>query len=252
MEEEISFLEESDVQTTEQPESDEEVVSDAETDTDTDEEAATETEPQKYKVKHNKQEFELTLDELIQNASKGLDYDRIREDRDKLRTSPERKLIEQKAKEANMPVDKYIEVLTQAEQQQKIDARKQDLIDEGVNEKTADYIANLELKANGLETQVNSLSEQQQAETEAQAKMQKDIADFVQRFPGVTEFPKEVETAINAGENPTVAYLAYKNNLAAKELEALKQNTKNKELDPGSTKTEKETEQDEFLNGLFG
>jgi len=41
-------------------------------------ESAESVEPQRYPIKHNRETYELTIDELIANAQKGLDYDRIR------------------------------------------------------------------------------------------------------------------------------------------------------------------------------
>lgn len=46
------------------------------------EEKAQQTSEKKYTVRHNKTDVQLTLDELIKNAEKGLDYDRIRPSHD--------------------------------------------------------------------------------------------------------------------------------------------------------------------------
>lgn len=50
---------------------------------DTDSKAA-EEQPAKIKVRHLGQDVELTMEQLIANAQKGLDYDHVRQERDSL------------------------------------------------------------------------------------------------------------------------------------------------------------------------
>lgn len=213
----------------------------------------TNPEPQKFKVKVNKEEKELTLDEMIAAAQKGMDYDRVKGQVESLRNNPALTLLERKAKEANMPLDQYVDFLNKAEQQAKVDERKQQLIDEGYDEKIAEHVANLELKANGLESTVNNLTAQTKEQQQIEAQMKADIDEFFRECPDVDvrTLPKEVLDMMNGGVKPVVAYLKYQNDLKEKELSALKQNNKNAELDPGSAQTQKPDEGDEFVSELF-
>lgn len=256
--EELSFLEAEDVgslttESTEEPTAE----TAEETTTEPSTEPSTEPTEQKYKVKVNKKEKELTLDELIANAQKGMDYDRIREDRDKIKPIYEKskkaiELLERKAKEANMPLEQYAAFIEQADKQQEIDSYKQQLIDKGVDEDTASEIANIKFENGSLKSTVDNLSQQTRAQEEQQAKVQRDIEEFARMFPDVQEFPPDVIQDINSGMNPVTAYLKFQNDVKDKELAALRQNAKNKEIDTGSVQTQKDTEQDPFVAGLLG
>ena len=74
-------------------------------------EAQTEKEDtQLFKVKHLGQEIELTMEQMIENAQKGLDYDRIRQDRDTLKSSRKLQLLEDLAKDSGYEdVDAFVE-----------------------------------------------------------------------------------------------------------------------------------------------
>ncbi|MEG0832827.1 MAG: hypothetical protein RR058_07565 [Oscillospiraceae bacterium] len=82
-----------------------------------------------------------------------------------------------------------------------------------------------------------------------------ELEEFVQKYPDVLDFPKEVEEKIRRGKTPMQAYLEYENEELKRELSQSTLNQKNKKV-PGSAQgdAESEDETDELLrifNAVF-
>lgn len=209
-------------------------------------------EPQKYTVKVNKQEHKLTLDELIARAQMGMDYDRVKKQVEEMRSNPAMKLLESKAKESGMSVDQYAQALMQAETENRIAERRMQLIDEGKDEATAEYIARLELDANSLKNTVENLTASQR-QTQAQRDfVNEQMARFQEKYPDVQDIPDSVIETVKNGTPPVEAYQEYLLSLKEKELQTYKTNDKNKSIDPGSASTQAKTSGDPFDEVFFG
>ncbi|MEA5001999.1 MAG: hypothetical protein VB081_00655 [Christensenella sp.] len=213
--------------------------------------------PAVFKVKHNGKELELSQDEVITNAQKGMDYDRIRAERDSLKNSREVQLINRLARQAGMPVHDYIEGLEGQLHSANVTARAASYIDGGMDEEAAYKLADAEIKKEQLENTIAAQNSERQTEAETNAKIQRNIEEFERLYPDVTEIPQEVIADIQAtGKTPVQAYRDYQQAQREAELErkekelAKREKTKeNQETSPGSVKgtTDKP---DPFLEGF--
>ena len=101
---------------------------------------------QLFKVKHLGQEIELTMEQMIENAQKGLDYDRIRQDRDTLKGSRKLQLLEDLAKDSGYEdVDAFVENFYENLEESRVIERAEQLSAErGIDFETAAEIAKME------------------------------------------------------------------------------------------------------------
>lgn len=210
------------------------------------EEVQTEKEDHRFHLKHLDEERDVDEAEVITLAQKGMDYDRIRSERDTLR-SERAQFEEYKA---------FLEELA---------APSESTISELMDSTRARLLIASEKKAGRTLTETEALQRvQRERASKAQAApettdepaadVNPNVQDFVKAFPNVKaeEIPQEVweETRKNGG-NLTAAYTQYQSKQdAAKanaveeenkrlkaEIESLKQNIKNKERSTGSRRT---------------
>ena len=101
---------------------------------------------QLFKVKHLGQEIELTMEQMIENAQKGLDYDRIRQDRDTLKSSRKMQLLEDLARDSGYDdVDAFVENFYENLEESRVIERAEQLSAErGIDFETAAEIAKME------------------------------------------------------------------------------------------------------------
>jgi hypothetical protein len=210
-----------------------------------------ETIPEKFKVKYNKQEVELSREQLLQAAQKGLDYDRMRETRDRY-MGP----IERLAQQAGLSTDQFLIRLDQMVKYNVVDAKKQEFIGHGMDENQAAYFAEMayenEMFKNGQAAITQRQNERARAMQEMQERIGRNIADFETRFPDVDKLPDEVVSEIKKGESPVVAYQSYLIRENGKRLKAMQQNQKNRQIAAGPVKTVGVETSDPFLEGLMG
>lgn len=213
--------------------------------------------PATFKVKHNGKELELTQDEVIASAQKGMDYDRIRAERDSLKNSREVQLINRLARQAGMPVHDYIEGLEEQLHNANVTARATRYIEGGMDDEAAYRLADTEIRKEQLENTIAAQNSEQQAVAEMNAKIQKGIEEFERIYPDVMEIPQEVIADIQTtGKTPVQAYRDYQQAQREAELErkekelAKREKTKeNQETSPGSVKG-KTDKPDPFLEGF--
>lgn len=207
--------------------------------------------PQMFKVKYNKQEVELTQDQLLEAAQKGMDYDRLREARDRYRTP-----VERLARQAGMATDQFLNALDGLVKTSAVDVKKENFMSLGMDENQAAYFAEMayenETLKNGQATQMRQMNERVQARQELQNRISKDIADFEAKFPDVDLLPDEVAAEIKKGESPIVAYQGYLIRENGKKLKAYEQNQKNRQTAAGPVKSIGMETSDPFLDGLLG
>lgn len=198
-----------------------------------------------FTLKVNKEEKIYSREEMIAYAQKGLDYDRVKEQLNQSRTSVqelERKVngnaqvmeqLESIAKDMDCDIPALLDTMKTAA------LKKQGLSDDAVKERILREKAereNAKLKAKSAENP--------DAKNAAKERMQREVAEFQSRYPGVElndDLIKELAPGVQGGMSLTEAYQKNENNkkdaqIAAlqKQLAAKEQNDKNRSASPGS------------------
>lgn len=205
----------------------------AESEAPKEEDEQTETEEQQeekghqlYTLKTPKGEKQCSLDEVLAYANKGMDYDGMRQDRDRLRD-----FLKEMAAPLNLSVEELIDN-TRARMliQQKKEA----------GEELSEMEALTIIQRNRAEKQAEAQATDEKAASEA-AKAQM-IRAFVNEFPDVkaTDIPADVWAECSRTGDLAGAYRKYADGLKdseikrlTKENETLKQNQKNKDRSTG-------------------
>ena len=205
----------------------------AESEASKEEDEQTETEEQQeekghqlYTLKTPKGEKQCSIDEVLVYANKGMDYDGIRQDRDRLRD-----FLKEMAAPLNLSVEELIDN-TRARMliQQKKEA----------GEELSEMEALTIIQRNRAEKQAEAQATDEKAASEA-AKAQM-IRAFVNEFPDVkaTDIPADVWAECSRTGDLAGAYRKYADGLKdseikrlTKENETLKQNQKNKDRSTG-------------------
>lgn len=208
-------------------------------DVDTPTTAITEGEEPSYKVKYNGQEKELPLSELIVNAQKGLNYDKVLGERDAIKQSKEFALLDNLAKSNGLSREQFIEQIERQQHQAIIEQQ----VSQGIPPAAAERLYQLE-EAERLRAQKDNEQVTQQSQTQA-------YVEFANAYPDVKEFPPEVITSIADGKPPLYAYMEYENKQLKLEKQASVQNDKNALKSTGSLLGDQQgTTKDPFLAGF--
>lgn len=193
--------------------------------------------PETFTLKHLDETRTVGRDEVVSLAQKGMDYDRIRTERDQLRqyrqeSDPAINLVKSYAEKNGMDLGQYIDF-----------CRKQELMARGVNEQTASAQVELEKQQASIAAQTREAQEAQarqeamvrQARERADAR-KRDMTAFVDAFPSVKgeEIPPEVWAKVAAGESLVTAYTMHKNQTLEAALAAERQNKQNQQRTTGS------------------
>ena len=209
------------------------------------EENSADTKPEMFTVRFNGEDLELSREELIKNAQKGLNYDHVLQQRDELRNSRELQILDRFAKESGLTREQYLDELEKMAEQRAVEAE----MNNGVPEDAARQL----VRYRKAEAEAQGLKAAEQLKTEEKQRRQQEIAEFVKEYPEVKEFPQEVLDKIAAGESPLTAYRAYENRELKVRLAAMEQNAKNRKTSVGSMKGDGAGgEVDDFLSGFLG
>jgi|GEM_PF-3219218 len=214
--------------------------------------------PKTYRLKHNKEEVELTEAQLMEAASKGLDYERIRGDRDSMK--PTLEMLDQYAGMAGTSREQFVKDLGATIRESMIANRVSQLVGEDgtlMSPEAAQTIAGLEydnMMLKGTAKQHETAEAQATADREAfEARVKQDIENFKAVYPDVDVLPEEVEAEVRKGVPPLVAYTKYDRAEMSKKLSIAEQNNKNAVNSPGPARsTEPEQKKDDFLEGFNG
>lgn len=210
------------------------------------------------KIKYNKEEVNVeSIDDLIENYQKGLNYDKKLQELENLQNSKLEKYAKKKADELGITVEEYMDQVEEYEKNQEKaqeEARLEEFLNNGVPEEIArEVIATSQLRKQ-LQAKENELKEKE-LEQEKEAKKNKEYEDFLKEFPDVNpeEIPKEVfEDAENS--NLTNAYIKWQLKETKKKLSAMEQNSKNSAASIGSVtetgQTNEKHSKDLFLQGF--
>ena len=206
------------------------------------------------KVKYNGESVKVdSIDDLITNFQKGLNYDKKNEQYEALQNSKVEQYVSKKAKE----VDEYIEQVEEYEAEQE-KAREKEKLEEMVNNGVPEDIAREVIATSQLRKQLqakeNELKEREEAQN-AKHKEEQEYADFIAAFPDVKaeNIPKEVYEAARSS-NLTSAYKDWLIKDLQTKLSIQQTNSKNAKSAIGSvTESEKKKKNeptDLFLEGF--
>ena len=210
------------------------------------------------KIKYNKEEVNVdSIEDLISNYQKGLNYDKKLQELENLQNSKLEKYAKSKAEELGITVDEYMDQVEQYEKDQQ-KAREEEQLEEMINNGVPDSIAREVIATSQLRRELQKKENELKAREEAQAKEKaknKEYEDFLKEFPDVNpeDIPKEVfENAENSSLSN--AYMKWQLKELQNQLSVAKTNEKNKEAvvggvtDTGPTKENHEV--DLFLEGF--
>lgn len=203
-----------------------------------------EEKPQTVKLKYNGQEVEKTLDEVMELAQKGMNYDHVKGKLDAAeKAAPAAAVLKKFADAAGMSLEEYMQ---QAEGQLNAKAVKE-LTDKGMPEQEAKEL--LELRAK------SKAADEQSAKAKKQQDDQALWMDFVKQYPEVAKsgvIEPEVAKNIQAGMTPVQAQMAYENKQLKQQLAALQAGQNNRKAAPGSAAgTAGNAQEDAFLKAFM-
>lgn len=210
------------------------------------------------KVKYNGESIKVdSIDDLITNFQKGLNYDKKNEQYEALQNSKVEQYVSKKAKELGLTVDEYIEQVEEYEAEQE-KAREQEKLEEMVNNGVPEDIAREVIATSQLRKQLqakeNELKEREEAQN-AKMNEEQEYADFIETFPNVKaeDIPKEVYEAAQHS-NLTSAYKDWLIKDLQTKLSIQQTNSKNAKSAIGSVTesgpTKKNEPTDLFLEGF--
>lgn len=192
---------------------------------------------QRFSLKHMDEVKEVNRDEVIELAQKGMDYDRIRTERDTMKADygqlqDYKALLNELAENSGTNIDDFV-----------LGVRAKLMVAKGAN--LTEETALQQLKAKAAEKAATEQAEKSAAEeasrqAEAEkARKEADVQNFIATFPGVEakDIPAEVWSVAKKTGNLTGAYSAYRIKQLEEQIATAEKNKKNEERSTGSRKT---------------
>lgn len=191
---------------------------------------------QRFSLKHMDEVKEVNRDEVIELAQKGMDYDRIRTERDTMKADygqlqDYKALITELAENSGMNAEDFV-----------MNVRAKLMVAKGAN--LTEETALQQLKAKAAENAAAEKEEKSAEEANRQAEAEKarkeaDVQNFIATFPGVEakDIPAEVWNVAKKTGNLTGAYSAYRIKQLEEQIATAEKNKKNEERSTGSRKT---------------
>lgn len=191
----------------------------------------------KIRLSYRGEEKEYTREELVALAQKGLDYDGLRADRDRLRQgdTPEGRLIDRYAKAAGMSREQYLRFAAQAAEEQEAAPEARKLMESGVPEAEARELALRRLREQQADRRAREDRETEAREQEARDAGFRELADYGRKngLDLSALEPEVIRNIAEGGMRPLEAYLAWEHKQLRLENSQLRQNERNKEKNPG-------------------
>lgn len=180
---------------------------------------------------------------VVRLAQQGLDYERVRTERDQLReyrsqADPALNVLKAFAEKSGMTLEEYVDY-----------CRVQTIMEGGVDEPTAKAQVEVEKQRAQMDAQQRAGQEAQKLREEAQAQEQaraqaqrRDMEAFLEAYPEVkaADVPREVWEKVAAGESLVSAYARHQNQQLVAKIAAMEQNGANAAKAPGSMKSQGE------------
>ena len=213
----------------------------------------------KGKIKYNKEEVTPeSLEDLIENYQKGLNYDKKVQELDNLQNSRLERYAKEKADALGISVDEYmnqVEAYEKQQERQREADELEDLINAGTPESIAKELIASRQQRKQIQQELNDIKAEREADRKEKEK-NKEYQDFLKEFPDVNpeSIPKEVfeEAEKSSLSN---AYMKWKLKDLEKQISISKTNEKNKQSSIGSTtesgRVDEKHEKDLFLEGLL-
>lgn len=244
----------------------EETATEEETEEPVEEQEVVEEKPQTLRLKYNGEIKEVTLDEAIALAQKGMNYDKKIQELDNLKNSRELQLINRLAKESNLSVDEYLNNVEKQFEQQTIAKIGNELRKKYPNadRDTLEELAKSQYALIQQDKKYKEIEEAQKQELNEEEIEQKNdeeltqmLNEFLEEYPDVNleEELKNEELAqlLEKGESLLSAYRKIENRRLKAQLEAQRLNNKNKAKSTGSIKGDaKSIDSDAFKSGFWG
>jgi arsenate reductase-like glutaredoxin family protein len=218
-------------------------------------------------IVYNGQSMQLTREEAVTLAQKGMNYDKKIQELEMLKNSPERQMFQQLADQSGMPYEQFLDSFKNQIRQSTIQVKAENLARQnGMDMNSAMMLAQSELEREELQHKQDAEDAQRQqimkqVEQQAQRKEQfaREIADLVRenpdfqsKYPTVESMPQVMQDAILNGGSIKQAYQQVVIEQLKSENAAYKQNQFNMNQSPGSASGRKANSSDAFLNSLFG
>lgn len=212
----------------------------------------------KGKIKYNKEEVNVeSIEDLIENYQKGLNYDKKLQELENLQNSRLEKYAKEKADALGITVDEYmnqVEAYEKQQERQREADELEDLINAGTPESIAKELIASRQQRRQIQQELNDIKAEREADKKDKERT-KEYQNFLEEFPDVKpeSIPKEVfEDAERSSLKE--AYMKWKLKELEKEISISKTNEKNKKSSVGSTTesgpTNEKHERDLFLEGF--
>lgn len=213
----------------------------------------------KGKIKYNKEEVNVeSIEDLIENYQKGLNYDKKLQELENLQNSRLEKYAKEKADALGITVDEYmnqVEAYEKQQERQREADELEDLINAGTPESIAKELIASRQQRRQIQQELNDIKAEREADKRDKERT-KEYQDFLEEFPDVKpeSIPKEVfEDAESSSLKE--AYMKWKLKELEKEISISKTNEKNKKSSVGSTTesgpTSEKHDSDPFLEGFL-
>lgn len=201
---------------------------------------------EKYTVKVLGEEKEMTLDELKTNAQKGMDYDRIKQKYNDLKSQYGE--IEQAAKLSGMSVQDFLKQTMQGLQAAEMERIKHKYIEQGYDDETASAFADKDLEIQKIQ---NELKKTIPDETEQ--RQREDVERFNQLYPDVTEkdLSDQVFEDISNGMSLIEAYQKQLLKEKEKEIKIKEKEKENRLKSVGSVASVGKTDYEDAISALM-
>ena len=209
-----------------------------------------EAENQRFKLKVNGEESEVDREKVIELAQKGMDYDRIKAERDSFkadahtlqRYKEQELFLKDLAERSNIGVDQLME-----------NVRVQMAMDQDKNLSEAEARAKVKAEAAARQQPAEAKVEEKAKEPSPEERRQAMFASFVQAYPDVKadSIPKEVWETAGRTFDLVGAYRDHEIRTLRKEVETLRQNNKNKERSTGSRRSVGNASADKAFDDLW-
>lgn len=212
-----------------------------------------------FELKYMGESKKVNAEEIIPLAQKGLDYDRIRAERDNLKTKQAetaelemyREFLDEIAKGSNLDINALID---QTKAKMIIAAKRAsgEEISEADALKEAKSQRETKMKAKSAPADKTEEEKKVEEEQAQQSKRQESFKRFIEDYPEVKaeSIPKEVWADYTAGKGDlSDLYTRYENKRLKEELETERKNKKNKDRSTGSRKSTGKSEKNKWYDG---
>ena len=211
-------------------------------------ESNTSPESETFEIKVNGESKTLTRDEIISQAQKGADYDRVKEERDRFKESYKeygetQELLKALAKESGMNLKDYLSEIKKNMEEAKISDIAQELVDKGIDEDVAQQMAKLQYERDLTKNQLAGIKNQQAQQEDMEAAVNEAFNADVKRLEA--DGVKVTDELINSlnpyfvkGLTLVEAYQQKQIDDLKKQIETQELNQKNKQRSGGSVKSQ--------------